>query len=749
MAVIDITKFGGVAPSVDPRELGPERAQTAQNLTLRYGDFRPVRGPGSSVASVPSGSASVHRTPSGTWLHSATDADFVNGQINDAAVERVYLTGRSAYPEAWASGSYRRLGVRPPAAAPTVTVNVVDEFTSIEQQTAQNEWVQSIKDSVLAHITTMLLAGGTPTTGALGAVWLTHGAVSPMPTTLSSQIVYAVPLTAGAATNASDQYLLDPLLAGAEITYAGNPYWAVPITWRPYGYDVDEVALATEIKTFTAPPENVTQLVPDAVADQLAGRVANIANPGVDPLLTLINRVNAAQADVATFLTRNLTDSARVYALASLLRTLNATIRAVDSYFAAWESQLAIVLADYVYLVPAAVERVLENRAYVYTYVSDWGEESAPSEASELVELDQNDTVTVTAAAPPGTGSYGPVSLWRLYRSSTTNAGAAYEFVAETPIGTLAYTDSKKQEELGPDVCQTLTWTEPREDMRGLCDGANGIMLGFSSNVLCACEPYTPYAWPREYELSFPHKIVAIASVGQAWVVLTEGDPYLVSGSDSASLSMLKMDRPQACVSKRSVASTAGGVLFASPDGVCLAGPTGVSVLTLGAYSRDDWTAKTPSGSQGAFHEGIYHLWLPTGEKLTLDFADNAMTLSSATAPSAVYTDLLTDVMYAVVAGAVLPQFAGSAVTATWESGIYTFNTLPSFAWARVSGAFGTGSLTVLADGATVLSATVTANAPVRLPAVRGREWSVRWSDNGIATRIVLASTTAELVSRG
>jgi hypothetical protein len=34
-----------------------------------------------------------------------------------------------------------------------------------------------------------------------------------------------------------------------------------------------------------------------------------------------------------------------------------------------------------------------ENRAYIVTYVTDRGEESAPSPASELIECDQNDTV--------------------------------------------------------------------------------------------------------------------------------------------------------------------------------------------------------------------------------------------------------------------------------------------------------------------------------------------------------------------
>ncbi|HRG70694.1 MAG TPA: hypothetical protein PLH95_03595, partial [Thauera aminoaromatica] len=110
MAAIDIKVFGGIRPSVEPRNLPAEEAQTAHNLDLRFGDFRPVRAPGASVETVPEGTISIFKTPSGVWLSSTTDTDFVNGQINDADTERVYLTGRSAYPEAWQDGEYRRLG---------------------------------------------------------------------------------------------------------------------------------------------------------------------------------------------------------------------------------------------------------------------------------------------------------------------------------------------------------------------------------------------------------------------------------------------------------------------------------------------------------------------------------------------------------------------------------------------------------------------------------------------------------------
>lgn len=747
MAKVRLGPFGGVLPSVDPRNLPPTAAQTAENLILRYGDFRPALGAGTLATTVAAGTKSVHRTPSGAELQSTNDADFVNGQINDPSVERVYLTGRSAYPEAWQSGTYRRLGVRTPTVAPAVVKTEVDEYSDIEQQNTVREVVQAIKDAVLANVTAVLLANGVPTDTSLDSEWYAHGDVSVTgsPTTAGGQIGYAIPLTSGAATNVEDQYLLNPLLHGAQVTIGGNPYWAVPAVWRPYGYDVDEAAIATAIKALTKPAPYSGQLVPDDIADQIAARIAKIADPAADPLAILISAVNVAQGDVLTANLRVLNDTARVYALTGLLQRLEAAVRAVDNYFLTWETQLSIILEDYRYLIPAAVTRVIDTRFYVYTYVTDWGEESVPSPVSAMVEADQNDTVAVTATAPGSGGGYGTITHWRLYRSSTTNTGAEFQFVAETAIGTLTYNDSKDQEEL-EEVIPTTILAEPRSDMIGLCGGSNGIMLGFVGNTICACEPFKPYAWPREYELSIKHDIVAIVFVGgQSWLVLTEGLPYVVSGADSASLSAVELNQPQACVSKRSAVSVGGAALYASPDGICMATTGGVEVLTVDAYSREDWQALTPATSLAAWSEGMYHLWVG-GKLITFDLVSKTLTAVTQTAPTAAYVDLLLDTMYLVQAGTgnVYPAYRGSALTATFKSPKVEFDSYVSFGWLRATGSLSSGTYTVWADGSSVASGSLTPNVAQRLPAVRGREWELQVSSAGRIAYVEMVSTSEE-----
>lgn len=617
MAAIDIKVFGGIRPSVEPRNLPAEEAQTAHNLDLRFGDFRPVREPGESVETVPEGTISIHRTPSGVWLSSTTDTDYVNGQINDADSERVYLTGRSAYPEAWQDGEYRRLGVPAPTVAPTGTTVPGDQFTEEEYREALTRIYEEIVAASVASRSSNTLGNAKPTTGYLSAIWMAHGDDDELPTAEARDIAYAAPMTGATTTAASDAYLLTPALGGKQISYTGLDYWAVPMRWLATGYSINTATLFTALQAIKKPPENVEQLIPDASCTEIADLIAAIYDPAEDPAASLIAALNAAQAAVIGQVARSDTASTRADALRAAITALRTAATAVDSHYATLNSTLRdtldTLLQRYVWIVPSATVRRTETRSYIYTYVTDWGEESAPSPPSLLITMDANDTFTVNISPPSFGAPYGTVTHWRLYRSTSSNTGASFNYVTEVAIDELTFDDGLLAEEL-QEPCQTATWIEPPADLIGLTGMPNGILVGFreGTNILCFSEPYHPYAWPEEYQHALQHNLVALGTFGQTCVALTEGTPVYASGADSASMALQVTESPQACISKRSAVSTEGGVLWASPDGICAADSTGVKVLTLQHYSKEDWQALGLENSFAAVSEGRYHLW--TGE---------------------------------------------------------------------------------------------------------------------------------------
>lgn len=420
-----------------------------------------------------------------------------------------------------------------------------------------------------------------------------------------------------------------------------------------------------------------------------------------------------------------------------------------------------------------AVIRLPDTRFYFYTYVTDWGEESAPSPVSDMVEPDQNDTVTVTMTAPP---SGRHVTHLRLYRSNTGSQASAFQYVAYyatntrsegdgggpewvrsgenatgIPVANLVFEDTMRPSELG-EVCPSVTWAEPPAGLQGLVGMPNGIMAGFTGNTVHFCEPYTPYAWPVEYQITTEHEIVGLGVFGQTMFVGTKGSPYFVSGSDSASMSAQKLESQQACVSRRSIVPVQGGVLFASPDGLCVADGSGVQLVSSALFTREDWQKLQPGTIFAAQHENIYYLWSAgiAGGCLTFDLASKKLGRLDLTATAA-YNDKLTDTLYVVNGTQILAVYGGTARrTGKWRSKRATLPQQSALAWAMVYGDQSPAApvtLHLYGDGGLLHTATFTGLTPRRLPPGRWLEYEVEIESKARVTRVVLAGSTQELQS--
>lgn len=412
--------------------------------------------------------------------------------------------------------------------------------------------------------------------------------------------------------------------------------------------------------------------------------------------------------------------------------------------------------------VPAALQRLIDTRFYVYTYVTDWGEESAPSPVTDVLELDQDDSVLITRTdtVPPGKNIVG----WRLYRSNVGSQQAAFQLIAPTSgagvvltdgafdyfsIATTTFTDNLKSTEL-QEVCPSTTWLEPPSKLRGLVGMPNGVMAGFFDNTVCFCEPFYPYAWPAEYQMTTEHPVVALGSFGQVLVVGHHGGVDYISGADSASMAMQKGVSLQACASARSMVSVEGAVIYASPDGLCLAGPNGVQLITANHFTREDWQALKPDSMVGAYHEMTYYfLWNNGVESgcYALHLETGKLTALNLTG-SAFYTDTLTDRLYVAQGTNIVALFSGATYrTGKWKSKLAVMPKQTGFAWLTVESDFAQGPVTVkwYGDGALVHTATVVSRAPVRLPPGQYLEHEIEVTSASRWNSLTLASSGDEL----
>lgn len=236
---------------------------------------------------------------------------------------------------------------------------------------------------------------------------------------------------------------------------------------------------------------------------------------------------------------------------------------------------------------------VNETRSYVYTWVTANGEEGPPSPPTTATgKLDDTWAIGMTAPGPDATAERNLVTT-RIYRTIVSAQGVAtYFFVAEVPIGTLAYNDTQTDATIANnEQLKSLYWTEPPADLQGLVSMPNGMVAGWRNNEVWFCEPYYPHAWPVTYVIGVPNKVVGLGVYNQSVIILTQGQPYAATGVDPSTMALAIIQPLEPCTSRNSIVNTPNGVLYSSPNGLISITPQGAQNLTLQRILKDDWDA--------------------------------------------------------------------------------------------------------------------------------------------------------------
>lgn len=795
MTTLKIDNFGGEMPSVSPRALPPQAAQTNSNLFLATSEFRPLS-EDAAVATIPANTASIYRfartatgdfntNPAIGWVTSDKERSYVKGQVNDERTERTYFsTDDGATPlqaiTAATPNAPRLVGVPAPM-KPAVTHNVNDELTPEEAVSYMTKVApDSIREALSAAVknvsNTVLdrgrrTAAGAPTAGPFqmwGAHWCDSihlaGVYQDKPYYATSLIPY---------THVEQMGLKLGELDGRTLP-VGSPtptHATIPVNAMAFAYWIDEAAARANLNAVVYPSgmggKSGTRVLTDAQITDLI----TLAVAWFDPenyARALRERLDAEFQAYVKMLVAVPPDAhaavmdARVRITAAAHEVNKKAVERLKFFQedSLWAKEWIDSKGGVSGLVGPTVVRSVETRFYLATFVTDWEEESAPSEPTDMLEIDQNDTVTVARPAlPPGETFAGRnITKWRLYRSNSGSQTAAFQFVEEVNIATTSYTDSKKAAALG-EVCPTTTWAMPpkRETgvnphIRGLVGMPNGIMAGFFDNTVAFSEPYVPYAWPVEYQITTEFPIVGLGVFGQTLFVGTKGNPYFISGADSANMSAVKLDARQSCASRRSIATVQGGVLYASPDGLCIADPNGVRVVSAALFTREDWQKLGPESMVACSHENIYYLFYTGGAGGCLSFDLASAKLGRVQQRcTAAFSDTLTDRLYVAYNGQALAVFGGpTRRTGRWKSSKVVLPQHASFAWLKVYGDQTQGTpvtVRLYCDGVLRYEVSVPDTQPVRLPAGRWLEYEIELESKARITRAVIAGDTKELQS--
>lgn len=251
-----------------------------------------------------------------------------------------------------------------------------------------------------------------------------------------------------------------------------------------------------------------------------------------------------------------------------------------------------------------------QSRTYVYTYVTDFGEETAPSPASAIIDWKPGQTVTLSGFALPVPERQ--ITKQRIYRSQTGSAGTYLYFIAERAASADNFND-----EIAVDAFQealpSAGWDEPPATLSGLTVMPNGMMAAFVGRSVYFCEPWRPHVWPEKYILNCDSDIVALGSIGSVLVVMTKANPYVMTGSHPDSMQSQKLESNFPCINARGVADLGFAICYPSNDGlVAVDGNGSVNLVTRELFRPHDWLKLSPSTAIGAQYSGAYAMFYDT-----------------------------------------------------------------------------------------------------------------------------------------
>jgi hypothetical protein len=273
---------------------------------------------------------------------------------------------------------------------------------------------------------------------------------------------------------------------------------------------------------------------------------------------------------------------------------------------------------------------LLEARSYVYTYLTEYSEESAPSPATVVTGW-SNGTWDIGLFQPPPDqlGVTRDIKFLRIYRSETALTGTTTYFQVtgtdgtDLPVTTATFSDTVTDDVLVTNnQLQSQLWTPPPEALQGFVVMPNGVIAGWKDNEIWFSEPYRPHAWPPSYVLTTEYPIVGLGVTGNSVVAATTGAPYITTGVSPGQMSATKIQNSEPCHSRKSILGNTDGVYYASRNGLILVTAYGaVTNVTETWITREKWQKYTPQSNLAAvFLVSQYYAWeiAPNGNPGTL-----------------------------------------------------------------------------------------------------------------------------------
>ena len=241
---------------------------------------------------------------------------------------------------------------------------------------------------------------------------------------------------------------------------------------------------------------------------------------------------------------------------------------------------------------------------FAYTWVTEFDEESEPSDLSADVLWSPGLTINVTGFDNPPVNR--AVNRMRIYRSQTSTLGdTILYFIAEREASTATFVYDEVTYPMN-EVISSVDYNPPPDDLQGLIGLPNGIMAGFVGKKVYFSEPYRPHAWPEKYIMTVDYAVVGLGAFGSSVAVLTTGMPYVMQGSTPDTMVSQRLEVNLPCLSAQSIVDLGYSVAYASTQGLVTISQNGAIVASANLLTTDQWRAMRPQSFVSSQYAGRY-----------------------------------------------------------------------------------------------------------------------------------------------
>ena len=286
-------------------------------------------------------------------------------------------------------------------------------------------------------------------------------------------------------------------------------------------------------------------------------------------------------------------------------------------------------------------------------------------------------TLEVSSLGVGPTGAYNLEKKYVYIGTTDSEGSTALRFWKEVPLASsttsgLIDFSALAEEATSPSLIA------PPSDLFGMMLHPNGFLEGFTTRKYCRSEIWRPHGWPSEYQDPIGDDIVGGCVIGAQTIICTRGTTYSAIGTDPMNQHIQDYSGNYPCTSKRSIKAMTFGALYASPDGLVMAGGPGsqLALVSEAFFTREQWQAFKPESMHACVHDRRYTLFWKVSDtekgSLIFEFGHDGRIerlIESTQWFSAAFSDGRRDEMYvAGEDGDVYKWDSGDPLTALWRS---------------------------------------------------------------------------------